>query len=168
MSIDQKQCRWLDFPMQIVYDPEHCEKRLVMDCSCVTSDFRNIKLLAQNPEPQYITLQGLTLVHVQTLDNPYDPLGIKIRIDRTLQCKNGCTPAGQLVPECWHGSGMMLPAGEYEFSIEPQIAIIQDVAGFCKEDMPLDAGLITLLFEPADKDQVTASIYNGNLKSCIK
>lgn len=184
MSIDQKQCRWLDYQMKLVYDPEYsaeetepgcgcgcgcdcdCEPE-VSDHGCKEIDVRNVKLVPVDAEPQYITLQGLTLVHIQTLDSTYDTHGIKVRVDRVLQCKNGCTPAGQLVHEGWFGSGTMLAAGEYEFSIPPQVVEIPGISGYCQDDLPIDAGLITLLFEPADKDQVTASIYNGNLKTCI-
>lgn len=159
--MERKNCVYIDFCMEIGYEPVDCEP--LRTCACLTSRPRNIQMWTRDA-PHRVVLTQNTFVHVMPTDLQIDFSCIKISIDRTLMCAAGCRENYFSVPECWRGTGMLLPPGEYTFCVPQQVAY-----GFplhtplCDDN---NGGQITLLLEPATDNEIQAGIFNSLHGSC--
>lgn len=163
-----KQCLFMDFNVHIYLENYECTAGApaIGDCpECVICSPRNIRLIATGEnddeekwvfgDPQRLTLSSTHLVHVLWQHDCIPARSIKVKIERAIECGNGCDPGWYAVPVDWACTGMMLPPGEYTFSIQDQIA-----HNASKDDVDTDNNL-TLLFEPVSRDIVDAVLYNS-------
>lgn len=159
--MERKECQYIDFNIDIVYEPVDCEP--LNTCECVTCRPRNLQLVSRDAEYRLVITKP-TFVHMMPTDLQLDTKCITIDIQRTLMCSAGCRENYFAIPQCWCGSGMLLAPGEYTFSV-PQ----QPAWGFpLNTDLCSDnnGGIITLLLEPATEAEIQAGMYNVSFRSC--
>lgn len=160
-----KKCIFLDYTLHVYLENVVCSSGQDTAPNTVICAPRNVRLIAQGEnddtlnniygDPQRLTLTSPHLLHVM-LDSQNIPSAcIGVNIQRTIECGNGCTPGYYSVPMKFFGSGMMLPPGEYTFSVPDQVAY-----GACPEDIDQDYPL-TLLFEPVGTDVLNTALYNA-------
>lgn len=162
-----KKCLFLDYNIHVDIENVVCSSGQDTIGNAVICSPRNIRLKAtgENDEPenniygdpQRLTLTSPHLMHVIMNTSCNIPSGcVCVTMIRMIECGNGCTPGYYSVPTKFAGSGMMLPAGEYTFSIQDQVAygaVIEDVG----TDIPL-----SILFEPVSADMLNAALYNAS------
>lgn len=160
-----KTCLFVDYVIRVYLENVECSSGQDAAGNTVVCSPRNVRLIAvgENDDPDAgifgnPTRQSLYSTHLLHVlwDHDRIPMAcIKLCITRTIECGNGCEPGWYSVPMQFCGSGMMLPPGEYTFSIEDQVAY-----GANSEDVDNEYPL-TLLFEPVSRDIVDAVTYNS-------
>lgn len=160
-----KQCIFQDYNIHVYIENVECSSGQSEAGNTIICAPRNIRLIATGEnddadkgifgDPQRVTLSSTYLVHVMLDAQRIPSCSVQLCIERTIECGNGCSPGYYSVPVPFSGSGMMLPPGEYTFSIGDQVA-----HGANEDDVDRDYSL-TLLFEPVSRDIVDAALYNS-------
>lgn len=158
--MERKDCSYIDFCMEIFYEPVDCEPLHI--CECHTARPRNIQMKSSDA-PHRLVLTQPYWVHVMPTDLCIEFSSICVEIKRTLMCAAGCRENFFSIPICWKGTGMLLAPGEYTFNIPQQTAY-----GFPMDQSLCEAngGLITLLLEPATEQEIKAGIFNSLYGGC--
>lgn len=161
--MERKDCTYIDFCMEIGYEPAECEPAGLCCDGCGTSRPGNIQMWTRDA-PNRLVLTKPHWVHVMPTDLQVSMSCVTIDIQRTLMCAAGCRENYFSVPVCWCGTGMLLAPGEYTFGVPQQVAWGFPLnTDLCDEN---NGGQITLLLEPATDQEIQAGMYNSSFRSC--